>query len=137
MRDIFLKDLGWKLFSVLLAAFIWLTVHKLIEEPKPAVAEAPMTRQQTYDDLPVLIVAAGSDVRDYRLLQSAVSVTVSGPSDELGKLQANQIHATVNLTDVSTVNTLKQLVDVAVPSGVTVVSIRPETISVLAPPPKH
>jgi YbbR domain-containing protein len=135
MRDLFFKDFGWKLFSLLLAAFIWFTVHKIIE-PRAAV-EPASNMTLTYDNLPALIVAAHADVRDYRLLQSTVSVTVSGPSDVIGKLQANQIHATVDLTDASTVNTAKQRVDVAVPSGVTVVSIRPETISVLAPPPKH
>jgi YbbR domain-containing protein len=91
----------------------------------------------TYDNLPVLVVAARADMRDYRLLQSTVSVTVSGPSEVIGKLQANQIHAAVDLTDTSTVNTAKQRVDVAVPSGVTVVSIKPDSIGVIPPPPKH
>ena len=135
MRDLFIKDFGWKLFSLLLAAFIWLTVHKIIE-PRTA-AEPVRNMTLTYDNLPVLVVAARADMRDYRLLQSSVSVTVSGPAEVIGKLQANQIHAAVDLTDASTINTVKQRVDVAVPSGVTVVSIRPETIGVLAPPPKH
>ncbi len=135
MRDLLIKDFGWKLFSLLLAAAIWLTVHKIIE-PKPS--NEPSTGMTlTYDNLRVLVVAAAADVRDFRLLQSAVSVTVSGPPEVIGKLQANQIHATVDLTDPGTVNTAKQRVDVSVPAGVTVVSIKPETIGVIAPPPKH
>ena len=136
MRDLFLKDLGWKIFSLLLAAFIWVTVHNLIEEPK-AQAGSSASSPVTYGELPVVSVAAHADVRDYRLLQSTVSVTVSGPAEVIGKLQANQIHATVDLTDPSTVNTAKQRVDVSVPAGVTVVTIKPESIGVIAPPPKH
>jgi YbbR domain-containing protein len=135
MRDLLFKDFGWKLFSLLLAVFIWLTVHKIIE-PR-TTTEPAITMTLTYDNLPVLVVAARADMRDYRLLQTTVSVTVSGPSDVIGKLQANQIHATVDLTDASTISSAKQRVDVSVPAGITVVSIKPETIGVLAPPPKH
>ena len=135
MRDIFIRDFGWKLFSLLLAAFIWLTVHKIIEPKSANEPTGGMTL--TYDNLPVLVVAAAADVHDFRLLQAGVSVTVSGPSDVIGKLQANQIRATVDLTDTSTVNTAKQRVNVSVPTGVTVVSIQPDSIGVSAPPARH
>ena len=52
MRDWVTKDLGWKLFSLFLAVGIWLTVHKIYEEPKAA------TGPVTFGNLPVLVVSA-------------------------------------------------------------------------------
>ena len=135
IRSWFVEDLGWKMFSLLLAVAIWLTAHRiLLESTLPASVGGGSTL--IYRNLPVTIISAGTDVRECRLLQPTVSVTVTGSTDAIGKLQANQIHATVDLTDTSTVNHDKQRVDVAVPAGITVVSVKPDIIGVIAPPPK-
>jgi YbbR domain-containing protein len=135
MRAIFIKDLGWKLFSLLLAAFIWLTVHKIIEEPQNAAASST-SRPVTYGSLPVFIVAAASDVHLYRVVPNTVSVTVSGPPAVMAVLQANQIRATVDLTDIESARGLNRRVDVSAPSGVTLVGVDPPDVAVIFPP-KH
>ena len=135
MRDLFFKDFGWKFSSLLLAAGIWLTVHRiLLESPEPA---APGGTSTLTCDRPVIIVAGSADVRDFRPLQPTVSVTVSGPPEIIGKLEPNQIHARVDLTDASLIKSSKQPVEISVPAGVTVVRIKPETIGVIPPPPKQ
>ena len=66
MRDWFTKDFGWKLFSLFLAVAIWLTVHKIYEEPGTASGLAggyPVT----FANLPVLVVSAAADVRDFHV----------------------------------------------------------------------
>jgi hypothetical protein len=84
-----------------------------------------------------MLVSASVDVSGYRLLKPTVSVTVTGSPEVIGKLQANQIHASVNLAGSNTVNTVKQYVDVSVPVGVTVIDVFPESLGVLAPQPQH
>lgn len=133
IRNWLIMDLGWKLFSLLLALAIWLTVSRILA---PGAA-ASGTGTLTYGNLPVSLISTTTDVRAYRLLQTTVSVTVSGSSEVIGTLQANQIHALVNLADTSNVNNTKQRVEVSVPAGVTVLSIRPESIGVIAPPPQN
>ena len=135
LRAWLVEDIGWKIFSVLLAVAIWLTVHKILIASALPVENGGVNTL-TYGSLPVVVVAAAADVRDYRLLQTTVAITVSGPPEVIGKLQANQIRATVDLTGASNINTQKQRVAVSVPAGVTVVNIKPDAIGVIPPPPK-
>jgi YbbR domain-containing protein len=135
MRDLFIKDWGWKLFSLFLAVAIWLTVHKIIEEPKESAAFS--ANPVTYGNLPVLIVAAASDVHLYRVVPDNVTVTVSGSPDAIAVLQANQIRVTVDVTDIQSARDLRRRVDVSTPPGIELVSVVPEKVGVVIPPPKH
>ena len=132
MRDWITKDFWCKLFSVILAVAIWLTVHKVREEPvgSPSLADNTLT----YTRIPVRIVSTGADMSQYRLAPSVVSVTVSGPSEVMGVLQANQIRAAVDLSDLETNPELKRRVEVAVPFHVTLISVDPQKIGVIIPP---
>ncbi len=136
MRDLFIKDWGWKLFSLFLAVAIWLTVHKIIEEPKESAATAS-ANPVTYGNLQILVVASASDVHLYRVVPDTVSVTVSGPPEAIAVLQANQIRVIVDLTDVESAKDFKRRVDVSVPSGIELVSVDPPKVGVIIPAPKH
>lgn len=134
LRDWFIKDLGWKLFSVVLAVTIWLTVYKIREESggsTPALAGDRLT----YDDLPVLVVSTAADVRNFRVMPDTVAVTVSGPPDVMAVLQANQIRAVVDLTGIESGKEFRRRVDVSMPPGVTLVSVKPSSVDVIVPPP--
>ena len=133
MRDLFTKDLGWKLFSLLLAAGIWLAVHKILPETS-AAAGAGETSTVTYGDLPVQIVSAKSDMHDFRVAPATVKVVVSGPPEIMDKLQAGQIRANVDLTDLPPDGDLHRPVDVSPPAGVTVVSVEPAKVAIIPPP---
>jgi YbbR domain-containing protein len=131
MRHWIAKDFGWKMFSVFLALVVWLTVHKIYEEPGAATSQA---RENTYGDLPVLVVSGASDVHDFRVLPATVSVTVSGPPDAMAVLQADQIRATVDMTAGKE---LRRKVEVSTPPSVTLVSVDQPRVSVITPPVKN
>jgi YbbR domain-containing protein len=136
MRDLFIKDWGWKLFSLLLAVAIWLTVHRILQEPNEAESRAAGNPVK-YGNLPVLIVASASDVHLYRVVPETVSVTVSGSPEAIAILQANQIRATVDLTAIESARNLQRRVDISVPDGIELVSVDPPQVGVIIPPVKH
>ena len=134
MRDWVTNDFGWKLFSLFLAVAIWLTVHKIYEEPG-AASGLVVGNTVTFGNLPVLVVSTAADVHDFRVAPLTVKVTVSGSTEVMNKLQADQVHAVVNLTDIGLERDLHLPVDVSAPPGVTLVSVDPPSVCVIVPPP--
>jgi hypothetical protein len=134
LRDWITKDFGWKLFSLFLAVAIWLIVHKIYEEPL-TVSASVVGSTVTFDNLPVLVVATAADVHDFRVAPTTVKVTVSGSAEVMGKLQADQVHAVVNLTDIGPKRDLHVPVEVSAPPGVALVNVDPPTVGVIIPPP--
>ena len=134
-RDWLVEDVGWKIFSLMLAVAIWLTVHRILIESVSAVAPTGGSTL-TYGNLPVLIVSAVSDVHLYRVAPEFSKVTVTGSPEVIAVLQANQIHATVDLTGMDSVKESKRAVDVSVPPGVTVVGVEPAKVGIIVPPAK-
>ena len=133
MRDWITKDFGWKLFSLFLAVAIWLTVHKIYEEPRIPSGTA-ITSTVTFDNLPVFIVAAAADVHNFRVAPTMVKVTVSGTAEVMARLQANDLRAVVDLTDIESARDLHRVVDVSAPPGVTLVNVDPSRVAVIPPP---
>ena len=137
MRDWFIKDFGWKLFSVCLALAIWLTVHKILDEsaPPPVVVTPapPSPVATTFTNLPVLIVSAAADVREFHVTPNTVTVTVSGQPEIMAVLQVNQVHALVDLTDIEAARNLQRRVDITTPAGVTLVNVDPAEVNVVIP----
>ena len=132
MRSLFTKDLGWKIFSVALAAAIWFTVNGILHgsaAPTPDVSAKTIT----YDNLSVTIVAAAADVRAYRVAPVTVKVTVTGSATAMATLQAGELHATVNITGASLGRGLIMPVEISLPPKVAVVSIEPDRVLVTPP----
>jgi len=137
MRDWFTKDLGWKLFSIFLALAIWLTVHKILDEsaPQPVFVPPPPPSPvaTTFTNLPVLIVSAAADVREFHVTPNAITVTVSGQPEVMAALRESQVHALVDLTDIEAARDLHRPVDITMPTGVTLVNVDPAEVGVVIP----
>src|ERR1019366_5515749 len=104
-----------------LAAAIWFTVNRILHEtsvPQPDRTASTLT----YDNLPIAIVSAAADVRNFRVTPLAVKVTVTGPAESMRTLQVGQIHAVVNLTGTALDRDQHLPVEISAPTNVTVIS---------------
>ena len=137
MRDWLIKDFGWKMFSVFLALAIWLTVHKILDESVSSTGGVPSlqpnTVAMTFTNLPVLVVSAAADVRQFQVKPHDVTVTVKGQPEIVAALRAGQIHALVDLTDIEAARDLPRRVDISMPAGVALVNVEPEEVTVVIP----
>jgi hypothetical protein len=126
LRALLLRNLLLKLFSLAAAVLIWVSVSIAIRR------EAVDTR--TFQDLTVLVLSAAADVRDFQVSPRTVDVTVRGEREALSQLQAQDVRVMVDLTRVESARDLRRQVDVAIPSGVTLVRVMPDMVDVVVPP---
>jgi YbbR domain-containing protein len=129
MPDWLTKDFHWKAFSLLMAVGIWLTVSR--ESPMPA--QSGNRIETPYGDMPVAALSAGADVHQAQIYPQNVTVTVSGDRDAINRVQRNQIHPYINLTGLSSAESLSRDVEVSLPPGITLVNIDPPQVAVTLP----
>ena len=134
MRDWITKDWVWKLFSLALAVATWATVKTLSTETTPSPNPLGLWDTRTFTNLPVLVVSAAADVREFRVNPEAVQVTVSGRPEIIAALPEREIHVTVDLTEIEAARDLRKRVDVSTPPGVTFVRVIPPQVDVVVPP---
>jgi YbbR domain-containing protein len=118
---------GWlKLFSLVLAVLIWLTVTFVSKKDV-------WTDTRVFQNLPVVILASAEDVHNFTVSPAAVEVTVQGDPKTIQYLESKDIRAIVDLTEVRATRDLRKRIEVSVPAGVTHMRVEPNEVQVLFP----
>jgi len=134
LRNLIVRDFWLKLFSLVLAVLIWLTVSFAIRKEGPVAALASANSERLSMQIPVLVMSTAADVRSFKVEPSEVVVTVRGEPKLLDALQPKDIHAIVDLTDIASARDLHERIQVSTPMGITVVSVEPIEVRVIVPP---
>jgi YbbR domain-containing protein len=127
LRNLLLEDFWLKLFSLALAALIWFTVTFVSQKEV-------RTDTRVFFNLPVTVLSAAEDVRNFKVSPSEVQVTVQGDGGILQNLQSKDIRVMVDLTGVAAAHELRKRVEVSAPAGVTHLRVTPEEVQVIFPP---
>jgi hypothetical protein len=126
LRDLLLKNFGWKMLSLVLAVAFWLTIKTVSTERGDQV-------ERLYINLPVQIVSSTTDVRAFKVVPDLVAVTVKGRGDVMKALTDRELHVLVDITSADTSQPFTRRVQVALPIGVTIVRVDPTEVIVEAP----
>jgi hypothetical protein len=129
LRDLIVKNFGWKLLSLALAAAIWLTVKAISNETLPQT-------DRVLANLPVRAVSAGTNAAAFEIHPGVVRVIVRGQPAVIHALTGREIRAFVDVTAAEAARDSRQRVDVSLPTRVTLVKVEPAEVEVVAPRPK-
>ena len=127
LRNLVFEDFWLKLFSLVLAVLIWLTVTF-------ASKKEAGTENRVFSNLPVAILASAEDVHNFKISPREVEIMVRGDPATLQSLQSKDIRAVVDLTGVTVARDLRKRIQVSVPAGVTYLRVAPEEVEVIFPP---
>ena len=129
LLHLIVDDFLLKLFSLVLALLFWLTVSFAIQQ----TARTLTPEVRTFFNLPVVVMSAASDARNFKVSPSQVEVTVQGDPHSLQELQSKDIRAIVDLTGLETARARKRI-EISTPAGVAHVRVQPEDVQVIIPP---
>jgi len=134
LRDLFFQDFWLKIFSLALAVLIWITVSFAIRNENIVTSGVTVNAPSRIFYVPVLMVSAAADVRQFHVQPNRVEVTVRGEAEVLGRLLDKDIRVLVDLTDIESARGVRKKVEVSTPPGVTHVKVFPEDVEIVVPP---
>ena len=119
----FLTHHRWqKIFALLLATLIWFTVRQGVDRNS-----GPAFR--TFSPVPIRVLTLASDLEQFRVSPSEVTVILRGKPDVLSMLSTRSIEAYVNLSDNVAAPGRKLGVQVNA-GGAEVVSVSPGEVAI-------
>lgn len=128
IRNLVVKDLWLKLFSLALAVLIWLTVDfSMNKDVSPWSAIIGRTADESVMTVPVLVP---SDTRVVSFTPDSIRVTLRGDPKLLQELTPGDVRAQVNLNGIESANGLLRPVEVILPPGVAYTRLAPEEVEV-------
>lgn len=134
LRRLILHDFWLKLFSLVLAVLLWVTISFAFRKQGSPLGNLKLGfHQTTFYSIPVVILSSASDVHEFRVDPKEVDVTVQGDPAVLRALQSAEIRAIVDLTGISEASDVRKRIEVSTPAGVTHVKVTPEEVRVLVP----
>lgn len=133
LRNLVVRNFWLKLFSLLVAVLIWLTVSFSIRNEGAQDIGLLFHEPARVLRVPVLVMSTAVDVRECRVKPDHVEVTVWGANRTLDALQPRDIRAVVDLTDIHSASAVRKRIEVTTPPGVTHVSVFPPDVEVYLP----
>ncbi len=123
-------NLGWKLLSLGLATLIWFAIRFGIHQDGGVAGMAQTRDTKDFVRLPIKVLTAASDHRNFKVEPSDVNVRVSGEITQIRELKTSSIEVLVSLVDVRDESRFKKSIQVLAPPGINILRIDPPDVTV-------
>ncbi|HWD94260.1 MAG TPA: CdaR family protein [Verrucomicrobiae bacterium] len=133
VRNLVVKDFWLKLFSLVLAILIWLTVQFSISKEVSPLA-ALIGRAVDEKVLAVPLDVPPVDGRTVTVDPAQVQVTLRGDPKLLKSIGAEDIRAIVDLSGVEAADGLSRRVQLILPPGISYTQLTPDAVEVRVSP---
>jgi hypothetical protein len=131
-RDLILKDLWLKLFSLALAVLIWFTVSIAIRNETALNNALALQPPRTFS-LRVNLLSSTADVHSFHANPEFVEVTVRGEAGNSENLQPKDIHVLADLSSLDLAHNARRRLEVSAPPGVEIIRVIPADVEILVP----
>ena len=130
-RNNILNNFWWKLFSLLLAALTWITIQTVLERDQTLVQSPIITvNTREFPSVPLHLMASSFNTNRFRTIPPDVIVELGGSEDVLKGVEAKEITAFVEVTDIGDEKLTRRDVHVVAPRNLKLVGVRPANVSV-------
>ncbi|GEM_PF-2244587 len=130
-RNLIFNNLGWKLFSLLIAMVIWSTYHtgeEGIIDIGGNLFEDKITKE--FHGYHVQLLSQQNGLQNVVLYPEDVTISLRGAAEIMNPITINDVLAYVDVSNLTTGATNTVAVSVKVPAGVKVISVVPTNIVV-------
>ncbi|MBI4661515.1 MAG: hypothetical protein HY735_22055 [Verrucomicrobia bacterium] len=133
LPDFILHNFRWKAGALALAVFIWFLIQVAISKGfRPSDHPLTESRDDTFPDLPVLVLTAPGDKETFTITPARVDVTIRSTPSALSRLEKTDIRAFVDLADATNGTKETREVLVSLPTGFEAARIKVKPSSVTA-----
>ena len=126
-----LHNLWLKLFSVILAVLIWMTIRLAIQkEIRNLPANSPDAITNVFPGIPVSLLTSPSERRVFSCQPPVVSVMVAADAKLMRHLRPQDLEVFVRLTDMRQASQFQKKLQYNFPPAVTLIRINPATVTI-------
>ncbi len=131
LRGYITHNFWWKLFSLLLAVFTWITIQASFQQHQ-TMLDAPIdtVSKRTFPSVPVSIMTSLYNTNHFRLDPPMVEIEITGSEDSLTRLNPRDIHIFVDVSFAGDARLFRRPLQTQVPQGLAVTSLSQNQINI-------
>jgi YbbR domain-containing protein len=130
-RNYIFDNFKWKVLSLLLAALTWLTITTAVQKDETSLKSPVVTTSKAaFPMVPVTVMTSALNTNRFKVTPTMVQVEVTGKTNEVASLQADEVRAFVDVTDMKDETQVRKPVQTQAPGDLKISAVNPQNVLV-------